>query len=92
MHDIHVIKKPLLTEKSTNAMNEENTYTFLVDRRASKDEIREAVERLYGVKVQGVRTVNRKGRSRRLRYGWVSMGEHKKAMVRLREGDEIELY
>lgn len=92
MHDTHVIKTPLLTEKSTNAVNEANTYTFLVDRRATKDQIKLAVERIYKVRVDDVRTVNRKGKRRRLRYGWVNVGDHKKAMVRLADGDMIELF
>lgn len=92
MHETTIIRKPLLTEKSTHAMGEANTYTFIVDPRASKDEIKDAVERLYKVKVERVRTVTRKGKRRRLRYGWVDMGQHKKAMVRLRDGDTIELF
>lgn len=91
MHDIHVIKKPVLTEKSTSAM-EDGVYTFVVDRRASKDEIKDAVERLYGVTVERVRTSVRKGETRRLRYGWVTAGDTKRAMVRLAEGQTIELF
>lgn len=92
MNAIYVIKKPLLTEKSTEAMNEESRYTFVVDRRASKDQIKRAVQDLYGVKVTGVTTQVRKGRERRLRYGWVKSSETKKATVRLAEGQTIELF
>lgn len=92
MHASYVIKKPLLTEKSTTAMNEEGRYTFLVDRRASKDQIRRAVEELYGVKVTGVTTQLRKGRERRMRYGWVTEKVTKKATVRLADGEVIELF
>ncbi len=92
MHDTVVVKKPLLTEKSTHLINEDNTYTFVVDRRARKDQIKGAIERLYSVKVEDVRTITRKAKARRLRYGWVDMGEHKKAMVRLAEGSSIELF
>ncbi len=92
MDATYVIKKPLLTEKSTFAMNEEARYTFLVDCGASKDEIKRAVESLYGVKVVGVTTQNRKGRERRLKYGWVTEKVTKKATVRLAEGQTIELF
>lgn len=92
MDATYVIKKPLLTEKSTFAMNEEGRYTFLVDRGASKDDIRRAVESLYAVKVVGVTTQTRKGRERRLKYGWVTEKVTKKATVRLAEGQTIELF
>ena len=92
MDATYVIKKPMLTEKTTTAMNEQSRYTFLVDRRASKDEIKGAVESLYGVKVVGVTTQRRKGKERRLRYGWVTEKVTKKATVRLAEGQTIELF
>ncbi len=92
MDSTQIVKKPLVTEKSTYEMNEHNRYTFLVDRRASKDEIKSAIERLYDVKVETVSTQNRKGKSRRLRYGWVKEGVTKKATVRLREGQAIDLF
>jgi large subunit ribosomal protein L23 len=92
MDATYVIKKPMLTEKSTTAMNEQGRYTFLVDRRASKDEIRGAVESLYGVKVVGVTTQRRKGKERRLRYGWVTEKVTKKATVRLAAGQTIDLF
>jgi len=92
MDATYVIKKPMLTEKSTFAMNEEGRYSFLVDRGASKDEIKRAIESLYGVKVIGVTTQVRKGKERRLRYGWVSEKVTKKATVRLAEGQTIDLF
>lgn len=87
----YVIKKPLLTEKSTAQM-ELGQYAFEVDRRASKTAIKEAVESLYGVKVAGVQTIVRKSRERRTRFGYVKPSPTKKALVRLREGDVIELF
>ena len=92
MEAIYIIKKPLLTEKNTYGMNEQGRYSFLVDRRASKTEIKAAVESLYGVKVAGVNTQVRKGKSRRLKYGLVGEPETKKATVRLQEGQKIELF
>jgi large subunit ribosomal protein L23 len=92
MHDIHVIKRPILTEKSTFAMNEQRKYSFLVSRGATKDQIKDAVQRIYKVHVTGVNTQNRKGKNRRLRYGVVPEPTTKKATVTLREGDVIELF
>ncbi len=91
MDNSYVIKKPLLTEKSTVEM-EVGRYSFEVDRRASKTEIKAAVEALYGVKVDGVQTQVRKERERRTRYGYNKPSPTKKAIVRLREGDVIELF
>lgn len=88
----YVIKQPILTEKSTFAMNERGQYTFLVDKRATKDQIKKAVEELYKVKVVGVNTQVRKGKQRRLRYGLVVEPTTKKAVVRLAEGQTIELF
>jgi large subunit ribosomal protein L23 len=92
MHPAYVLKKPIVTEKATRVMGEGNHYTFLVDRRASKDQIKRAVEQMYGVQVIGVRTVNRKAGQRRLKYGWVRPGVTKKALVRLPEGQTIEVF
>lgn len=92
MDSTYIIKKPLLTEKSTAAMNEEGRYTFEVDRRATKSDVKRAVEQLYGVKVEGVTTQVRKGGERRLKYGWVADRVTKKATVRLAEGQVIELF
>jgi large subunit ribosomal protein L23 len=92
MHDIHVIKRPILTEKSTFAMNEQRKYSFLVAREASKDQIKTAIQRLYRVHVTGVNTQVRKNKDRRTRFGVIADPETKKATVTLREGDVIELF
>ncbi len=88
----YVIKKPVLTEKSTFSMNERGQYTFEVDPRASKDDIKRAIEQLYGVKVVDVNTQNKKGKHRRLRYGMVIEPVRKKATIRLAEGQAIEMF
>lgn len=83
-----VIKKPCLTEKSNLLQEVENTVTFKVDPRANKVEIKKAVEELFDVKVQSVRTVPVKGKKRRV--GIKSMGrtnDWKKAYVSLAEGE-----
>jgi large subunit ribosomal protein L23 len=92
MHATHVIKKPIVTEKSTYAMNEQNRYSFLVDRRATKDKIKRSIEEIYGVRVESVATQVRKGARRRLRYGYVQLPTTKKALVRLAEGQSIDLF
>jgi large subunit ribosomal protein L23 len=89
---IYIIKKPVLTEKSTDAMNEHGRYTFEVDRRASKTDIRSAIESLYAVKVEGVQTRVLKGKRRRMKYGAVVEKSRKTATVRLAEGQAIELF
>ena len=91
MNPIHVVKKPLLTEKSTFQANEQNRHAFVVDGAARKDEIKAAIQELYGVRVVSVTTQNRKDRIRRYRYGTVPGKTTKKAIVRLREGETIEL-
>ncbi len=92
MHPSTVIKTPIVTERSTATMAEHNRYTFLVDRRADKTTIKHAVESLYGVRVLGVTTQVRKYRERRLKYGYVQQPPTKKAIVRLAEGQTIELF
>jgi large subunit ribosomal protein L23 len=92
MQTHYVIKRPIVTEKSTFAMNERKQYSFLVDPRATKDDIKNAVQQLYKVRVLAVTTQNRKGKERRLRYGVVTEPVTKKATVRLHEEDVIELF
>ncbi|MGP1272988.1 MAG: 50S ribosomal protein L23 [Phycisphaerales bacterium] len=91
MDAAYVIKKPILTEKSTAGM-ELGRYTFLVDRRATKTDVKNAVEQLYGVKVDGVTTQLRKGKLRRYRYGYSQEASTKKATVTLADGAAIELF
>ncbi len=91
MQPHYIIRKPLLTEKSTLGM-EEGQYVFEVDRRASKTDIKDAVERAYGVSVTGVNTQLRKGKSKRTKFGYVMEGKTKKATVRVKEGQVIELF
>lgn len=88
----YILRKPLLTEKSTRAMEDANVYTFEVDRRAGKADIKAAVERAFGVKVEKINTQTRKGGSRRFRYGTVDAGKWKRATVRVAEGQTIELF
>jgi large subunit ribosomal protein L23 len=86
-----VIKKPLLSEKSTAGL-ETGRYAFEVDPRASKVDIKSAIESIYKVKVVKVNTAVHQARERRLRYGLVQGKITKKAVVRLAEGQQIELF
>ncbi len=92
MHDIHVIKQPLLTEKTTFAMNEQKKYSFLVAREATKDQIKTAVQRIYKVRVTGVNTQVRKHKDKKTRFGVIADPSTKKATVTLHADDVIELF
>lgn len=89
---IYIIKKPLLSEKSTYNMNEHKLYSFEVDPRATKDEIKNAIEAIYKVRVVSINTQVRKHKARRLRYGVVQPANSKKATVRLHPEDSIEIF
>lgn len=92
-HDpIYLIKRPLLTEKNTWAMNEQSRYCFEVARTATKPEIKHAIEKLYKVHVVAVNTSVTKSRDRRYKYGMIPGTLTKKATIRLREGEQIELF
>ena len=93
MHPEDIIKRPLvLTEKGNALREEENQYLFEVDRRANKTEIRNAVEELFDVKVEKVRTLIVRGRVRRMGRGWAKTQNWKKAMVSVRDGDSIDFF
>ena len=80
-----VIIAPVVSEKSYNLIDE-GKYTFLVDTKATKPEIKYAVEKIFGVKVAGVNTTNRPGKRKRTRFGWGSRNATKRAVVTLQEG------
>jgi large subunit ribosomal protein L23 len=88
----YVIRRPLLSEKGTWAMNEQERYTFDVDPRATKEEIKSAIEAIYKVKIVGINTSVRKGKSQRTKFGPMELSATKKATVRLKSGDKIELF
>jgi large subunit ribosomal protein L23 len=87
-----IIRKPLVTEKLTFGSDQFKRYGFEVDRRATKPQIRRAVQELYGVRVLGVATQIRRGRTRRYRYGWISEPPIKHAIVKIHPDDKIELF
>jgi large subunit ribosomal protein L23 len=87
-----VIKRPVVTERSTALQEELRTYTFIVASDANKLEIRSAVQTLFGVKVESVRTANYQGKWRRMGRTAGRRPAYKKAIVRLAEGAEIDVY
>jgi len=80
-----VLIAPVVSEKSYGLLDE-GKYTFLVDPRSNKTEIKIAVEQIFDVKVESVNTANRKGKSRRTKYGTGRRKDTKRAIVTLREG------
>ncbi len=87
-----IIRRPLVTEKSTQANEETNKVTFVVRRDANKIEIKRAVEEVFGVSVLGVRTLNNRGKKKRVGARQGRKPDWKKAVVSLREGDRIDLF
>jgi large subunit ribosomal protein L23 len=88
-----VLLRPVISEKSYGLMDE-GTYVFIVDKSANKIQIRTAVEDAFGVRVESVNTLNRKGKRkrqrRRLTYG--QRPDTKRAIVRLAGDDRIDLF
>jgi large subunit ribosomal protein L23 len=92
MDNINVIIKPLITEKSTHQQATRNSYAFQVHKEANKHQIKDAVEKLYNVKVADVRTMVRKGKPRRSRFKIGTTPDWKRAVVVLAEDSRIELF
>ena len=87
-----IIKEPVVTEKATDLRSKDNKYVFVVDKRATKAQIKQAVEKIYNVKVLEVRTANRKGKTRRSGYKWGTTSHWKKAVVVLHADHHIDLF
>lgn len=91
-----VLVKPVITEKVNNQMENTGRYTFVVDKRANKLEIKQAVQQFYGVQVTDVNTmvVPGKNKSRFTQAGYIQgvKPAYKKAVVTLAEGDNIDLF
>jgi len=93
---MEILIKPIITEKMTAQAEKLNRYGFVVDKRANKLEIKSAIEKMYGVKVESVNTqqyigkVKTRNTTRGLAVGRVNRG--KKAIVTLKEGEVIDFY
>ena len=92
MNYLEVVKAPLVTEKLDTMREEHRVYAFEVDRRANKHDIRTAVEKLFSVHVEDVRTSVVRGKTKRVGMAQGQQPNWKKALVKLREGDKIEIF
>lgn len=86
-----VIIRPVVSEKSYAGL-ESNVYTFLVDPRANKTEIKEAIQQIWNVRVLSVNTLNRAGKVKRRRYTQGKRPDQKRAIVTLAQGESIEIF
>jgi large subunit ribosomal protein L23 len=92
MHSYEVLRKPLITEKSTYLKDEKNEYIFEVSKQATKPEIKKAVEKAFKVNVIKVNVITVPGKSRRMGNRVVKKSDWKKAVVRLQTGDTITFF
>jgi large subunit ribosomal protein L23 len=86
-----VIIRPVVSEKSYAGI-EQNSYTFLVDPRSNKTEIKEAVQSIWDVRVTSVNTLKRRGKVKRRGFTKGKRADEKRAIVTLAEGDAIEIF
>ena len=86
-----IILRPVVSEKSYNLLDE-NKYTFIVAPDANKTEIKIAVEAIFDVRVTAVNTINRRGKTRRTRFGVGKQVDTKRAIVTVSEGDRIDIF
>lgn len=88
-----IIRRPIvLTEKAARLQETNNQVVFEVARTANKIEIKQAIEKLFQVKVIRVNTMNYRGKDRRMGRGYAKMPNWKKAIITLKEGDRIEFF
>jgi len=91
--EIHeIIRRPLITEKGTQLRELHQQYLFEVDHRASKHQIKGAVEKLFSVHVEDVKTLNVRGKIKRVGQTIGKKSNWKKAYVTLRDGEKIEFF
>lgn len=87
-----VIIEPVISEKSYDLIEHNNTYTFVVDPRSNKTEIKQAIQDIFAVKVTSVNTQNRQGKVKRTGWAVGRRKNIKRALVTLAEGESIELF
>ena len=87
-----IIFEPVVSEKSYDLVADNNSYTFVVDRRANKTEIKLAIQDIFDVKVMSVNTMNRKGKFKRTGYTIGKRKDTKRAVVTLADGDSIDVF
>ena len=89
--DYDIIRRPVMTEKSTMVLEKSNAYVFVVDKSATKADVKGAVERVFDVKVDSVNTCICKGKRKVFRGRLGKRSDFKKAVVKLKDGNKIEL-
>jgi len=87
-----IIIEPVVSEKSYDLVSDHNTYTFVVDPRSHKTEIRQAIEEIFDVTVTSVNTMNRKGKQKRTGWTVGRRKDVKRALVTLAPGDSIDVF
>jgi large subunit ribosomal protein L23 len=92
MNPYDIIKRPLITEKTSIQKETANQLTFEVDRKANRVEIRRAIEKIFNVKVETVRTMQISGKFKRRGRTLGKRRDWKKAVVRLRPGERIDFF
>jgi large subunit ribosomal protein L23 len=87
-----IIFEPVVSEKSYDLIQEKNTYTFVVDKRANKTEIKQAIADIFDVRVVRVNTINRKGKLKRTGWKMGRRSDSKRALVTLAVGNSIDIF
>ena len=87
-----ILLRPLVTEKGVHRATRNNQYAFQIHTDATKPDVKRAVEALFNVKVEKVRTQTRKGKTRRYKYKLGRTGDWKKAVVQLAEDNKIDFF
>jgi large subunit ribosomal protein L23 len=92
MDYLQVLKAPLVTEKLDGLREEQDTYAFEVDRRATKIDVRVAIEKLFKVRVLDVRTAIMRGKKKRLGVRMGQRSNWKRALVKLSPGQKLDIF
>ena len=92
MRHFDIIRKPIITEKSMQLVESNNSYTFEVYRKANKVEIKKAIEEIFGVTVVSVKTINVRPKKKRMGQYEGYTSAYKKAIVKLIDTDSIEAF
>jgi len=88
----NVLKKPILTEKATDLRDRHNHIAFEIDPRANKRMVAEAIEKIFNVKVTGVRIMNTPGKPKKIgKFSGIRAG-FKKALISLKDGDKVDIF
>ena len=87
-----IIFEPVVSEKSYDLIQDYNTYTFVVDKRANKTEIKQAIAEIFDVRVTRVNTINRKGKMKRTGWKMGKRSDTKRALVTLAVGSSIDIF